>query len=113
MKTELVDVSPTQKTLTVEVPIDVVDAAFARIVKDYSKHAKLPGFRPGKVPSSVIKQRFRDQIAHDVMHDLVPRAVEAALNERGIEPVDTPNVQDVHLHEGAPLTFSASIETIP
>jgi trigger factor len=113
MKTELIDVSATQKTLTVEIPSDVVDAEIARIAKDYSKQAKIPGFRPGKVPASVIKQRFRDQILHDVMHQLVPRAIEAELNERGIEPVDTPNVKDVSLKEGEPLTFSASVETIP
>jgi trigger factor len=113
MKTELLDVSPTQKTLSVEVPPEVVDAAFARVIKNYSKHAKLPGFRPGKVPASVVKQRFREQITHDVMHELVPRAVEQALTERGIEPVDTPNVKEVSLKEGAPLTFQAAVETIP
>jgi len=113
MKTELIDVSATQKTLTVEIPSDVVDAEIARVAKDYSKQAKLPGFRPGKVPTSVVKQRFRDQILHDVMHGLVPRAIEEALTERSIEPVDTPNVKDVNLKEGEPLTFSASVETIP
>ena len=65
------------------------------------------------MPASVIKQRFREQILHDVMHQLVPRAIESELNERGIEPVDTPNVKDVSLKEGEPLTFSASVETIP
>jgi trigger factor len=79
----------------------------------YSKQAKLPGFRPGKVPSNIIKQRFRDQIHHDVMHDLIPRAVEEALQERGIEPVTTPDIKDVSLREGEPLKFTAAIETVP
>ena len=113
MKTEFVDVSATQKTLTVEIPSEVVDAEFARIARDYTKQAKLPGFRPGKVPTSVVKQRFKDQITHDVMHGLIPRAVETALAERGIEPVDTPSVKEVSLKEGQPLTFTASVETIP
>ncbi len=113
MKTELIDVSATQKTLTVEIPSDVVDAEIARVAKDYSRQAKLPGFRPGKVPTSVVKQRFRDEILQDVMRGLIPRAVEEALTERSVEPVDTPNIQDVTLKEGEPLTFSASVETIP
>jgi trigger factor len=91
----------------------VVDAEIDRVVKGYSKQARLPGFRPGKVPSTIIKQRFREQIHHDVMHDLIPRAVEEALQERGIEPVDTPDIRDVVLREGEPLTFTAAIETVP
>jgi len=113
MKTELIDDSPTQKTLTFEIPSDAVDAEIARVARSYAKQAKIPGFRPGKVPASVIKQRFKDQILHDVMHDMIPRAVEQALGERGIEPVDTPAIKDVTLKEGTPLTFSASVATIP
>ena len=113
MKTELTDVSETQKTLTVEIPSDIVDAEIARVAKDYSKQAKIPGFRPGKVPATVVKQRFREQILHDVMHGLIPRAVEEALQERGIEPVATPDVKDVTVKEGEPLKFTAAIETVP
>lgn len=113
MKAELVDITETLKNLTVEIPSDVVDAEIARVAKDYSKQAKIPGFRPGKVPTGVIKQRFREQILHDVSHDLVPRAVDAALQEKGIEPVDTPEVDHVHVKEGEPLRFTAKIETVP
>jgi trigger factor len=113
MKTEFQDVSETQKTITIEIPSDVVDAEIDRVAKDYSKQARLPGFRPGKVPSNIIKQRFREQIHHDVMHDLIPRAVEEALQERGIEPVATPDIKDVSLSEGQPLKFTAAIETVP
>src|SRR4030095_12831070 len=100
MKTEFVDVTDTQKHLTIEIPSEVVDAEIARITHGYSKQARLPGFRPGKVPPSVIKQRFREQILHDVLHGLIPRAIEDALQERGLEPVDTPNVKDVDVKEG-------------
>jgi trigger factor len=113
MKTEFTDVSETRKTLTVEIPTDVVDAEINRIARGYSKQARLPGFRPGKVPQTIIKQRFREQIMHDVAHGLIPRAVEEALQERGIEPVDTPDIQNVALEEGQPLKFTAAIETVP
>jgi trigger factor len=113
MKTEFTDVSETQKTLTIEIPTEVVDAEFDRVARGYTKQARLPGFRPGKVPQTLIKQRFKEQILHDVMHGLIPRAVEEALQERGIEPVDTPNIKDVALEEGQPLKFTAAVETVP
>jgi trigger factor len=113
MKTEFTDVSATQKTITIEIPVDVVDAEINRVAKGYTKQARIPGFRPGKVPTNLVKQRFKDQILHDVAHGLIPRAVDEALQERGIEPVDTPNIRDVALEEGQPLKFTAAIETVP
>ena len=113
MKTEFTDVSATRKTLSIEIPSDVVDAEIDRIAKGYTKQARLPGFRPGKVPASVIKQRFREEILHEIRHHLIPRAVEDALQERGIAPVDAPNIKDIALREGQPLTFTAAIDTVP
>ncbi|HZP46999.1 MAG TPA: trigger factor [Vicinamibacterales bacterium] len=113
MKTEFVDVNETRKNVRVEIPSDVVDAEIDRVAKDYSRKARVPGFRPGKAPARVIKQRYRDQILHDVLHDLVPRAVDDALRERGVEAIDTPDVRDVTIDEGQPLTFTASFDTVP
>jgi trigger factor len=113
MKVDLVDVSDTQKNLVVEIPSNVVDAEIDKVSRDYSKAARIPGFRPGKVPTKVVKQRFRDQILHDVAHGLIPRAVDEALRERGVEPVDTPDIRDVVVEEGQPLKFTASFETVP
>ncbi len=113
MKTEFVDVSDTRKQLTVEIPSTVVDAEIDRVARDYGKAARIPGFRPGKVPAKVVRQRFREQILHDVAHDLIPRAVDDALRERGVEPVDTPDIRDVLVEEGQPLKFTANFETVP
>ncbi len=113
MKTEFIDVSDTQKNLVVEIPSTVVDAEIDKIARDYSKAARIPGFRPGKVPPKVVRQRFRDQILHDVAHGLIPRAVDEALRERGVEPVNTPDIRDVVVEEGQPLKFTASFETVP
>jgi trigger factor len=113
MKTEFIDVSDTQKNLVVEIESTVVDAEIDKVSRDYSKAARIPGFRPGKVPAKVVKQRFRDQILHDVAHGLIPRAVDEALRERGVEPVDTPDIRDVVVEEGQPLKFTASFETVP
>src|SRR5512144_584238 len=113
MKTEFIDVSDTQKNLVVEIPSTVVDAEIDKVSRDYSKAARIPGFRPGKVPTKVVRQRFRDQILHDVAHGLIPRAVDEALRERGVEPVDTPDIKDVVVEEGQPLKFTASFDTVP
>jgi trigger factor len=113
MKTEFVDVSDTRKQLLVEIPSTVVDAEIDRIARDYGKAARIPGFRPGKVPAKVVRTRFRDQILHDVAHDLIPRAVDNALRERGVEPVDTPDIKNVLVEEGQPLKFTADFETVP
>src|SRR5947199_5766230 len=113
MKTEFIDVSDTRKNLVVEIPSTVVDAEIDKVSKDYSKAARIPGFRPGKVPAKIVRQRFRDQILHDVAHGLIPRAVDEALRERGVEPVDTPDIRDVVVEEGQPLKFTATFETVP
>jgi trigger factor len=113
MKVELIDVSETKKSLHVEVPQDMVDAEIARVARRYAQAARLPGFRPGKAPLPVVRQRFKDQILHDVAHDLVPRVVGDALRERGVAPVDTPKVRDLNLEEGKPLVFTAAVETAP
>jgi trigger factor len=113
MKTELVDVNETRKNLMIEIPSDVVDAEISRVASRYGKQARLPGFRPGKVPPKVVRQRFKNEIMHDVAHHLVEHAVEEALSERGVEPVDTPNIKDIKLEEGQALTFKAEFDVLP
>ena len=113
MKTEFVDVNETRKNLVVEIESSVVDQEIDKVARDYGRQAKIPGFRPGKVPAKVVRQRFRDQILHDVAHGLIPRAVDEALRERGVEPVDTPDIKDVVVEEGQPLKFTATFDTVP
>lgn len=113
MKTELVDVNETRRSLAVEIPSDVVDAEISRVTAKYGRTVRLPGFRPGKVPPKVVRQRFRSQILHDVAHELVEKAVGDALTERGVEPVDTPHIQDLVVEEGRPLTFNAQFDIVP
>jgi len=113
MKTEFIEDSETKKHLSFEVPTDVVDEAIDRVAKAYGRSAKVPGFRPGKVPANLVKQRYREQILSDVAQDLIPRVVNDALHERGLQPVATPDIRDVVLEQGQPLTFVADFETLP
>jgi trigger factor len=113
MKAEFTDVNETQKSLKVEIPTDIVNEGIDRIARDYSKKARVPGFRPGKAPARVIKQRYKSEILHDLAHDLIPRAVDDALRERGMEAIDAPDIRDVSVEENQPLTFSAFFEILP
>lgn len=115
MKSDFVDVSETKKNLVIEIPPEDVDGEIERVARDYGRAARIPGFRPGKVPLKVVKQRFREQILHEVAHELVPRAVDEALREHGVEPISTPDVDLHHLDvkEGQPLKFTAAVETVP
>src|SRR6476646_3983987 len=113
MKTEVVDVNETRKNLRVEIPTDIVNAAIDRIAQSYSRRARIPGFRPGKAPARVIKQRYKSEILHDVAHDLIGPVVDDALRERGVEAVEPPDIRDVTIEENQPLTFTASFDTVP
>ena len=113
MKTEFTEVSETRKQLSFEIPPDVVDAEISRVAKGYTRSARVPGFRPGKVPASVVKQRYRDDILYAVANDLIPRLVGTELKERNLQPVATPDIRDVVIEEGRPLTFVADFETLP
>ena len=113
MKAELTDLSETRKNIAVEIPTSAVDSEIERLSRHYRRSIKMPGFRPGKAPPKLVRQRFRDQILSEVAQDLIPKAVDEAIRERGLEPVDTPSIRDVNVEEGHPLTFIATFETLP
>lgn len=113
MKIELTEVTETQKHLSFEVPPDAVASEIQKVAQGYSRSARVPGFRQGKVPLTVIKQRYKDQILYDVANALIPRLVDEALRERGLEPVATPDIKDVVIDEGQPMTFLADFEVVP
>ena len=113
MKTEFIDVSDTTKNLVVEIPSTSSTRRSTRSRATTARPRASPASGPGKVPAKVVRQRFRDQILHDVAHGLIPRAVDEALRERGVEPVDTPDIRDVVVEEGQPLKFTATFDTVP
>ena len=113
MKAEITDVNETRRDLAIEVPREVVDEAIGHAAAKLGRSARIPGFRPGKVPPTVIRQRFKPQIMQDVAEHLVAKAVGDALVEKGVEPIATPDIKDLVLEEGKPLTFTATFDVVP
>ena len=113
MKADLTDVNETRRDLSIEVPSDVVDEAIGHAAAKLGRSARIPGFRPGKVPANVIRKRFKPQIMQDVAEHLVSKAVGDALVEKGVEPIATPDIKDLVLEEGKPLTFKATFDVVP
>ena len=105
--------NPCKREITVEVPADVVSAEAASVLKRYQRLARVPGFRKGKVPASIVRQRFADDIKNELVEALVPRYFREETQRQRLQPVSQPQVTDLHLHEGEPLKFKASFEILP
>ena len=104
---------PCQRELTIEIPAEVVTAETQGIVSRYQKLARVPGFRKGKVPASIVRQRFAEEIKNDVVEALVPRYFREETKKQNLAPISQPRVTDLHIHDGEPLTFKASFEILP
>ena len=102
-----------KRTLEIEVPADVVARESASIVAKYQKLARIPGFRRGKVPTSILRQRFAPDIRNEVVETLVPRFFRAETQKQGLRPISQPQVTNLQLEDGQPLRFKAEFEVLP
>jgi trigger factor len=100
-------------SLEITVPVPEVEKETERAVAEIQRKVRLPGFRPGKAPLGLVKQRFAGDIRQDVIEKLVPRFFRAAAEKDHLEVVGQPNVTDVHFHSGEPITFKAEFEVAP
>jgi len=101
------------REVSVDVPADEVAKRFRKVVKQYQKQARIPGFRSGKVPESLIRSRFAEQIRQDVVEEILPSHFRAAIERQALQPVSQPQVTDIHLADGEPLHFKAIFEVLP
>ncbi len=113
LKTTISEPQSWQRIVNVEVPDEEIQAAFGVKLKKYRQTLKLPGFRPGKVPEALIRQRFGPSIRAEVIDDIVQKTYREALEENKIMPVAQPKMTDIKADEGAPLTFSIETEIDP
>ena len=97
----------------VEVPADEVARAFKSVVKRYQKQARIPGFRAGKVPESLIRSRFAAGIRQDVVESVLPAHFRTAIEQQNLHPISQPQVTDLKLEDGQPLNFKAAFEVLP
>ncbi len=96
-----------------EVPAEEVARETETLIQKYQKVARLPGFRAGHVPASVIRQRFAEDLKSDVVESLVPKYFRREAEKQGLKPVSQPRVTDLHIHDNEPLRFKASFEVMP
>jgi trigger factor len=102
-----------RKELDLEIPAEEVLKATEKVAKEFARVARVPGFRPGKAPITLIKRRFADDIKGEVLQTLVPEHVEKAVAEQKLTPVSQPQVDKLDYQEGQPLKFRASFEVLP
>lgn len=116
-KTETNNAETTKKDIKREISIEIPAAEVAREtelqIQRYQKSARLPGFRAGHVPASIIRQRFGDGLKNDVIEALIPKYFRREAEKQGLIPVSQPRVTDLHMHDGEPLRFKASFEVLP
>jgi len=101
------------RELVIDVPAEEVSRAWAKVTAAYRKHAKIPGFRAGKVPESVIRRRFGAEIRKEVIDSLLPERFNKGVADLGIRPVGQPQVTELSLEDGTPLHVKAVFEFIP
>jgi trigger factor len=110
---EVIPSNPCERELNIEVPADVVKSETDNIVGRYQKLARVPGFRVGKVPAAVVRQRFAKEIRDDVIEALLPRYLREQTEKQHLAPISQPRVTDLHMEQGEPLRFKASFEILP
>lgn len=113
MKCEVEVLTPTQRRLRVEVPVDRVGKAFARIYRQVGRQAKVRGFRPGKIPQHVLRGLYGTEIQSQALSELIEEALAGAMQDQGLEPVAEPRLETGELNEAQPFAFTAVIEVKP
>jgi trigger factor len=99
--------------LEISIPADAVEAETTKVAKTFQDRAKLPGFRPGKAPASLIRRNFAGDIRQQVLENLVPRFFDAKAKDENLRVVGTPSISDVHFHDGEAVHFKAKFEVYP
>jgi trigger factor len=105
--------SSTKREIEVEIPVEDVNRQTDSLIQKYQKVARIPGFRRGHVPASIIRQRFSEEIKTDMVEALIPRFFRQEAERLSLHPVSQPRVTDLHLHDGEPLRFKAAFEVLP
>ena len=107
------DVAPCKKRLKIEVPANRVKQAYDRVADDFQKEARIPGFRPGHAPRTVVVKKFHKDIESEAQRTLVPEAYQEAIAEKKLRVVSQPEIEDLKYQAGLSLSFSTVVELVP
>ena len=114
MLQEIEEITPTTRKLTINVPADVIQSESNIIYNQLQATAKIPGFRAGKVPQSILEKKFSKNVETEIIEKIVPRFYMEAVKEAKLEPVNYPNVEDrIAIKPGEPLSFTVTVEVKP
>jgi trigger factor len=105
--------NPCEREVSVEVPAEDVTREWKKALARFQKHARLPGFRNGKVPAGLILKKFADDIKSEVVEHLVPPAFREETKKQELLPIGQPRVVELELEEDKPLRFRAVFEILP
>lgn len=101
------------RQVDVEIPADVVSKQWDSTVQRYSKVARVPGFRKGKVPPTIVRNRFAEEIRKDVLESLAPEYFRQAVIKEGFRPISSPEIHSLEMEAGNPIRFKAAFEILP
>ena len=99
--------------LEISIPVQEVDHEVSRVTGEVQRRARLPGFRPGKAPASLIRKQFAGDVRQKVLESLIPKYLHKQFEAENLNVVGTPDIKEVHFHEGEPLRFKAEFEVVP
>ena len=102
-----------KRSLEIEIPLEEVERARERVTNSIRQRVRLPGFRPGKAPISMIQSRFEGEIRHEVLELLLPQAFRDRVQKDDLKVVGTPDISDLHFEPGQPIRFKADFEVAP
>jgi trigger factor len=108
------DLSPVRKSVEVEIPADLINAEAQRVTTEFGRQAKIPGFRPGKIPAGVVRKHFAKEIQQEILDRLLPRTFRDAIADKGVIPVGEPHLEHLDAFvEGAPIKYKAAFDIKP
>lgn len=118
MKSEIKEVSPTQKEIHLEIDAEAVKASYGRVSKKYATRVSIPGFRKGYAPLDIVRLRFKDEIKSEVLQEVVPSAVTAAIEEHDLHPLSEPHLhledqEGVAVNGTKPIALQVHVEVMP
>jgi trigger factor len=103
-----------QVGMTIEVPAETVDATYDKVLNRLTSKARIEGFRPGRAPRSLVEARLGPAVVREeVVELMVPEVVRQALQERSIDPIESPDVEILELERGRPARLKATVSVMP